>query len=103
MSSDWQVSSEKTTVLQVVHELVASLREDVEGLGFKLEAHHVVEYVDDDLPVHGRARGAVQKGCGGSLNVAQVEPTCTQRPVGEGEAGKRAALEARCSRLVAGV
>ena len=103
MSSDWQVSSEKETVLQVVHELVASLREDVEGLGFKLEAHHVVEYVDDDLPVHGRARGAVQKGCGEALNVAQVEPTCTQRPVGEGEAGKRAALEARCSRLVAGV
>ena len=38
-----------------------------------------------------------------ALNVAQVEPTCTQRPVGEGEAGKRAALEAQCSRLVAGV
>ena len=38
-----------------------------------------------------------------ALKVAQVEPTCTQRPVGEDEAGKRAALEARCSRQVAGV
>ena len=69
----------------------------------ELKAQQVVEYVEDDHPVHGRVRGLCKKVEEEAPSVAQVEATCTQRQSEGSGAGERAALEVRCDRPVAEV